>query len=424
MTAPTIIAPFKPLPWQVKPWRDKSNVLLLEGPSGGGKSRLAAEKIHAFMLKYPGAIGIVGRKDKTAASKSVVPLLRYKVQGSVENWGHYKEGRGVFEYFNGSFLWVVGVVDEKQRQAMRSIGPEGGVDIAWFEEANKLTEEDHNEILVRTRGTITDWTQIVYTTNPDHPDHWIHQRMMLNKEASVYRSTALDNLDNLPPVFLANLDLLTGIQRERLRDGLWKWAEGMVYDNFSTNEWPDGNITDDEPNPDLPIELGVDDGYKDPRAILFFQQRGAEILIFDEMYHTHHLGEVCVKEVIDRCEAWPWEYDEDIDIKDGRRLLPEIAIISHEAVELRVKFRNADIPPRKTTHKIVDGIDVVRTLIQDGQQIRTIKIHRRCKNLIAEITSGYKYPDKGAKRNNENPEDKNNHAVDALRYWCYMRARN
>ena len=43
----TYLAPYRPLPWQVEPWRDKSPVLLLAGPAGTGKSRLAAEKMHA-----------------------------------------------------------------------------------------------------------------------------------------------------------------------------------------------------------------------------------------------------------------------------------------------------------------------------------------------------------------------------------------
>ncbi len=56
------IAIFAPLPWQVEPWRDKSRVLLLTGSAGGGKSRLAAEKIHGACLKYPGAVWLMMRK--------------------------------------------------------------------------------------------------------------------------------------------------------------------------------------------------------------------------------------------------------------------------------------------------------------------------------------------------------------------------
>ena len=427
---PVIVAPFRPLPWQIPAWRDTSRVLLLEGPSGGGKSRLAAEKIHGYMLKYPGSTGIAGRRDQVSAKRSVVQLLKNTVQGGRSGWGTYYKQEGLFQYNNGSQLWIVGVMNEQQRENLRSIGQDGKVDIAWFEEANKISEEVHNELLVRLRGTAASWRQIIYTTNPDHPQHWIHKRLMIGGEAAVYRSTERDNPYN-PDDFGSNLALLTGVQRKRLKDGLWAWAEGVVYENFSTDIWPEGNLTDDEPNPDLPIQLGVDDGYVDPRAILFIQKRGAEILVFDEMYHTRHLEETCIKEVIDRCNLWPWMDRESEEYKKiineaaakTRRMLPEIAIISHEATQLRRRFREADIVARQKVHGISEGVNLVRSLVQDGQGYRTLKVHRRCRNFIEELTAGYKYPDNMAKRNSENPEDKNNHAADAFRMWAFARAK-
>ena len=88
---------FEPYPWQVEAWEDKSPVLLLTGAAGGGKSRLAAEKIHAYMLKYPGATGVMGRKDRTSANRSVVPFMIHTVQGDT-TWGRYKQAAGLFEY--------------------------------------------------------------------------------------------------------------------------------------------------------------------------------------------------------------------------------------------------------------------------------------------------------------------------------------
>ena len=66
------LAPFVPLPWQVKPWRDKALELLLTGSAGGGKSRLAGEKIHGFCKKYPGAMGLMVRKTRNSMTNSTV----------------------------------------------------------------------------------------------------------------------------------------------------------------------------------------------------------------------------------------------------------------------------------------------------------------------------------------------------------------
>ena len=45
---------YKPLTWQIDPWRDTSPRVLLTGSVGGGKSTVCAEKCHGFAMKYPG----------------------------------------------------------------------------------------------------------------------------------------------------------------------------------------------------------------------------------------------------------------------------------------------------------------------------------------------------------------------------------
>jgi hypothetical protein len=191
-----------------------------------------------------------------------------------------------------------------------------------------------------------------------------------------------------------------------LLEGKWVQAEGVVYSEFATE-----NITDKEPDPELPIELAVDDGYVDPRAILFIQRTGTEILVFDEIYHSRHLAETCVSEVVDRCEQNEWP-------------MPDIAVGGPESKELKQRFRRADIPYRARSHKVIEGIKVVRRLILDGQGVRSLKVHRRCKNFIGELTDGYKYPEQGSRRDDEKPLDGNDHACDAFRYWAYVRARS
>ena len=67
------------------------------------------------------------------------------------------------------------------------------------------------------------------------------------------------------------------------------------------------------------------------------------------------------------------------------------------------------------------AIKHTRALFCDGQGHRTIKIHRRCKNLLDELSAGYKYPP-GKHGEDDMPEDGNDHAANALESWCFMRA--
>jgi hypothetical protein len=213
------------------------------------------------------------------------------------------------------------------------------------------------------------------------------------------------------------LDTLPGALRLAWRYGDWFAAvEGLVYDTFTAD-----NLTDQEPDPERPIELAIDDGYVDPRATLFIQRLpGGDILVFDELYQTKTLEERTVADIIDRCTANGWPR-------------PELAAVSHEAPALRERLRKADIPARnwlaaKTLvtgerSKRVAAIKRTRELVCDGQGHRAIKVHRRCKHLLDEIMAGYKYPEGKRGSIDDMPEDGNDHAADALASWVFLRAQ-
>lgn len=230
VASPSLIAPYKPLEWQIAPWRDKSPVLLLTGSAGGGKSRVAAEKVHAFMLKYPGATGLMLRKAREYTTKSIVPFMQRRVIAG-DSRVTMRKSESVFEYNNGSMLFWGGMKDDSQREAIRSIGQDGALDIVWIEEANAFSEMDYEEVTARMRGRAAGWTQILPTTNPGPPTHWIKKRLIDGREASVYYSGAQDNSYN-PPQYLDNLKRLTGVMYQRLVLGRWVQAEGTVYDEF------------------------------------------------------------------------------------------------------------------------------------------------------------------------------------------------
>lgn len=223
-------ATYSPYPWQIDAWRDRARVCLYGGSAGGGKSRAAAEKLHGYMLKYPKAVGIGLRKAREYASKSIVFALQAAIGD--DPTVRYNSSELMFHYDNGSRIFIAGMKDEGQRQAIRSINGDGAADFIWCEEANALTEDDYNELLGRLRGKAAAWRQILLTTNPDHPQHWIKTRLMDGGEASVHYSSALDN-PSLPPEYLNTLQSITGVLGMRLRDGLWVQSEGVVYDTWS-----------------------------------------------------------------------------------------------------------------------------------------------------------------------------------------------
>jgi len=129
---------YEPLPWQLPAMRDVSPVILLTGSQGGGKSRTAAEKIHAFCLNYPGAQALVMRKVKDNVMASAWRMLEKKVVGQDPRVNFQMKATRA-DYLNGSTIYFAGMHGDKQREAIRSIG-EGTIDIVWMEEAHEFEE--------------------------------------------------------------------------------------------------------------------------------------------------------------------------------------------------------------------------------------------------------------------------------------------
>ena len=299
MTTPNITAAFHPHPWQLPVLQDKAFTVLLTGSAGGGKSRVAAEKIHAFQLYYPGATGLVLRKAREYASKSVVPFMLRQVIGD-STVVQYRKQAGLFEYANGSSLYIGGMKNDEQREGIRSMGADGSFDFVWMEEANAFSEDDFNEVLARMRGKAADWVQVLLTTKPDHPAHWIKQRLIDGGGASTYFSGATDNPNN-PAHYIRSLNLLTGVLRDRLVLGLWKQAEGAVYDEF------DSTIHVIEAF-DIPADWRrlrvVDFGFVHPFVCQWWaQDPDGRLYLYREIHHTKRLVEDHAREILYHSEG-------------------------------------------------------------------------------------------------------------------------
>lgn len=408
MATVELVAPYRPLPWQVAPFRDKAMIMLLTGAAGGGKSRIASEKVHAFCKKYPGAVGIGLRKAREFASKSVVFALKRAIGDDPSV--HYNASELTFYYANGSKIFIAGMKDEGQQQALRSINGDGSADIIWGEEANALTEADHNELLARLRGTAAPWRQILYTTNPDAPTHWIKRRLMDGGEAAVYYSRAEDNPHN-PPEYLDTLKLLTGVQGKRLRDGLWVQAEGVVYEGF------DDSIHVIDPHP-IPPEWrryrSIDFGYTNPFVCQWWAVDGdGRLILYREMYMTKRTVNMHAPQIN--------------ALSKGERILATVA--DHDAEDRATLLEHGirTIPANKAISPGIQAVEERLKVAGDGRP--RLYIFR---NALVELDTSldadkptcaiqefpaYIWPQGvDGKPLKEAPVDDNNHSMDCTRY--------
>lgn len=385
--------------------------MLLTGSAGGGKSTLAAEKVHAFCLRYPGAVAIGLRKKREYASKSVVYALR-TAQGDDPNVT-WRPSDQMFHYANGSKIFIAGMGDDNQRQALRSINGDGSADIIWGEEANALTEDDHNELMARLRGTSAPWRQIIYSTNPDVPTHWIKRRLMDGGEATVYYSNASDNTHN-PDDYLDILASLTGVLGKRLALGQWVQAEGAVYEEFSDAV----HIIEPWAIPGTWRRIrSIDFGYTNPFVCQWWAiDNDGRMYLYREIYMTKRTVNVHSVDInrlseLERIEATVADHDAEDRatlVENGIYSQPAVKDISRgiQAVEGRLKLAHDGKPRlfilRNALHEVDDALE-------HGKPPRPVS--------TAQEFPAYAWP-KGVdgKPVKEVPVKINDHGMDALRY--------
>jgi len=408
-------------------------------------SRVAAEKVHAFMLKYPGSTGIMGRKDRTSANKSVVPFMRYTVQQDT-SWGAYNKADGLFQYHNGSQLWVVGLRDEGQREGLRSIGKDGSVDIAWMEEANKLSEDDHNEISARMRGTSGGFRQRIYTTNPDGPEHWIKKQLIDGGKATVYYSRPEDNPYN-PQDYIDTLKGLTGVSYERLWLGRWVQAEGAVYSEYTSAQhlidWKDiPDLVDGRLPTDGRYIVSIDFGHTNPfTASLWYIDGDGKMYLVRQVYYTKRTVEdhcPAIRKMISSETALEWadrnvpeddEKQRDLWLADPeeeiykrtRKLPIEEWVTDHDAEDRATLEKHLNIRTKAAYKAVLQGIEAVKGRLKKSRLFLVrgalveldskLERDKRPTCTIDEI-AGYRWSDK----KQDTPIKENDHGMDDLRY--------
>lgn len=321
-----------------------------------------------------------------------------------------------------------------------------------FDEVSQFMERQYTFLFSRLRRRAASPVPLRMRSASNPPTtadgQWVKLRFVLHRTPS--RPFIPAGLDDNPYIDKAQYLAALGHLDEVTYKALFDWfasVEGLVFASFN-----DDNLTDEEPDPDRPIELAIDDGYfPDPRATLFIQNKGTHILVFDEIVDKQKMEEETVQAIFDRCLAHfgtaefgqaladnnvDWQrldYVERAEMCARYGLLiPELAAVSHEAPQLRARLRKANIPARNWLATKVEGgekstrvaaIKATRALIKDGNGQRVIKVNRRCQQLIWEITNGYRYPEGKKSNPDDHPADGNDHLCEALESWVWMRAR-
>lgn len=254
--------------------------VLYHGPWGTGKTHIGAGKALKIALKYPGIQIALVRKKRVDLKATLWQYFADKIT-PYSLIGNRNNSDLFIRLTNGSEIHGLGLdsATAVNKMASRQFG------FIVIEEAREITESDFDEKIVRClRQPEVNFHQALLLTNPNMPAHWIYDRWFTNPRSGYvkYKGTILFHI--LPRSYLERMDQLTGVFRERYRNGNWVAAEGLVYP-FD----PGKHIVKSFPIPkEWRRVVAVDFGFDHPFVCQFWAISPSDIwYMYREIYHSY-----------------------------------------------------------------------------------------------------------------------------------------
>lgn len=297
-----------------------------------------------------------------------------------------------------NYFYIFGGKDERSQDLIQGITLAG----VFFDEVALMPESFVNQATGRCS---VDGSKFWFNCNPDGPYHWFKLNWIdkLQKKNMLYlHFTMDDNLSLSEEVKARYRSMYTGVFFKRYILGKWTMAEGIIYDMFDNEK----HVIDDLTAYIWTDEYYVSCDYGTQNATVFLLWRKTVTGIW-----------ICIRE---------WYYsgrDENVqktDIEYAGELKqflgtikPKAVIVDPSAASFIAQLKKEGFHVKKANNDVLDGIRFVGTLLNQ----KKILIYKDCENLIREFSS-YVWDIKAVERGEDKPVKKEDHAMDALRYFC------
>ena len=387
--------------------KDKS-IILITGGRGSGKSFNAATFIERLTFErsedrtFAHTI-LYSRYTMVSANMSIIPEMMEKIElDGGARW--FKTTKAdIINKRSGGRIMFRGIKTSSGNQTAKLKSIHGITTFVCDEAEEWTNEDDFDKIMlsIRQKGI---QNRIIIIMNPTDSNHFIYKKYIENTHKLVeidgvtvqisthpnvlhIHTTYFDNIDNLSPQFIKEVEQMKAENPEKYAHTvIGRWAdvaEGAVF-----KKW---GIVDEFPQWCKKVAIGQDFGYThDPSASIRCGIIDNALYLDEIDYRTGLLSSDIIKTLR------PWGLKVIADSADPR-LIQEI----HNG-GIRI------YPVEKGQGSINAGIDKMQGM--------EIYITRRSYNLQKEFRNYVWAKDKDGNYINE-PEDHDNHGIDAARYY-------
>lgn len=350
----------------------RAGQVLIAGPAGTGKSFAALYKVHLMCLLNPGMRALVVRKTHKSLTSTGLVTFREQVAkeaiaaGVLKWYGGSAEKPAQYIYTNGSSITVGGL--DQPDKIMSS-----EYDVVFIQEATECTPDDLEKLDTRLRNGVVSFQQLIMDCNPQQPSHHLKKRCDEGKTVMLYgrhedNPRLFDDngvITEYGTAYLARLDSLTGVRKERLRWGKWAAADGLIYSSWN----PAIHISERKVlSPEWRRIWTVDFGFVHP----FVWQMWAidddgRLWLEKEIHHTRRLVEDHAKKILDTVmitapnskNFGQWKYPK-----------PSAILCDHDAEDRATLEKHLGMGTQPAWKSVSDGIQAMEarlTVQPDGR---------------------------------------------------------
>lgn len=297
-----------------------------------------------------------------------------------------------------NFFYIFGGKDERSQDLIQGITLAG----MFFDEVALMPESFVNQATGRLS---VDGSKMWFNCNPDGPYHWFKVNWIdkiSDKNLIYLHFTMDDNLSLSERIKSRYRSMYSGVFYKRYILGLWTVAEGIIYDMFDMAKHVYDEAIDfifDD------IYISIDYGTQNATVFLLWR-KGKDGIWYctKEFYYSgrDEKKQKTDKEFADELE----EFTKDFKIKK--------IIVDPSAASFIAELKQCGFRIKRAKNDVIDGIRFVGSLLNEEK----IQFSKECVNTLKEFNS-YIWDVKATDRGEDKPVKTNDHAMDAVRYFCY-----
>jgi PBSX family phage terminase large subunit len=375
-------------------------------------------KTWSTIAKFPYFCGypVSGRKILTGVTKQTVYQNVLMDLFDLAGPGNYSYNRVTGEMsFIGHEWLVIGAHDEGSEKVIRGMT----VGLAVCDELVKMPKSFFMMLLSRMSP---EGARLYATTNPENPTHWVKTDLIDNHNYSHGVGRDLFHLtltmDDNPALSEDYRQFVrrsyTGVWYDRFVRGLWVMASGAVYRDVLN----DGVYYDDS---DRPVGLETRGGHREHWIVIDYGTVNPMVFLdlYDDGQRVWYDREYYWDSRRQGRQKTDAQYADDLVKFIGKerdaRDWPGI-ILDPSAASFRAELLSRGLYCIDANNEVDDGIRRVSTMLER----RLIRIHRRCRETIREMTS-YCWDLHPLEKGKDVPVKKHDHTCDCIRYHTMTR---